>query len=223
MAKKTNKTSHVLNLITGGTTEPESESQQESSSAPQPAAQKPALAQPQEQPPQEQKKQPQEQKIVVVESGKDEKIAEDIRRQLLSEVGETEPALEDAKAVEEPEPPEENSVQAEQAEPVEPAEPEPEEVTERETYCMVNVMEEILSPEFVRSEMEKYGVCLCSRCQADVKALLLTRLQPKYVVVNKEAVPPLLSYYKNKYRVSLLANIIKTCMDVREHPRHDGK
>ena len=50
MAKKTNKTSHVLNLITGGTTEPEAEKQTSQ-----------AL--------------PSEQKVVVVDSAKEEQIS----------------------------------------------------------------------------------------------------------------------------------------------------
>ena len=71
--------------------------------------------------------------------------------------------------------------------------------------------------------MEKYGVCLCSRCQADVLALLLTRLPAKYIVANTTAISPLLSYYKNKFRVNLLTQTIKACTEVREHPRHERK
>ena len=112
-------------------------------------------------------------------------------------------------------------VQEEKADSEEKTEAEPEK--EELPYRMVNVMEEILSPEMVKEEMKKYGVCLCSRCQADVLALLLTRLPAKYIVANTPAIPPLLSYYKNKYRVNLLTQMIKACLDVRENPRHDRK
>lgn len=242
MAKKTNKTSHVLNLITGGTTEPEAEKQTSQ-----------AL--------------PSEQKVVVVDSAKEEQIAGDIRRQLLNEVGDQETELE--KHISEvPDQPEEaseipgskgsstgesiseesisegslsgervsdNSTLEESSgkEPVmetpalektdtapQNADAAPEEEI---PYRMINVMEEILSPEVVRAEMEKYGVCLCSRCQADVLALLLTRLPAKYIVANTTAISPLLSYYKNKFRVNLLTQTIKACTEVREHPRHERK
>lgn len=247
MAKKTNKTSHVLNLITGGTTDPEAEKQTSQAS-------------------------PSEQKVVVVEPAKEEQIAGDIRRQLLNEVGDQETELE--KHISEvPDQPEEaseipgskgsstgesiaeesisegslsgervsdNSTLEESSgkEPVvetpalktpalektdtapQNADAAPEEEI---PYRMINVMEEILSPEVVRAEMEKYGVCLCSRCQADVLALLLTRLPAKYIVANTTAISPLLSYYKNKFRVNLLTQTIKACTEVREHPRHERK
>lgn len=247
MAKKTNKTSHVLNLITGGTTEPEAEKQTSQ-----------AL--------------PSEQKVVVVDSAKEEQIAGDIRRQLLNEVGDQETELE--KHISEvPDQPEEaseipgsrgsstgesiseeslsegslsgervsdNSTLEESSgkEPVvetpalktpalektDTAPQNADAVPEEEIpYRMINVMEEILSPEVVRAEMEKYGVCLCSRCQADVLALLLTRLPAKYIVANTTAISPLLSYYKNKFRVNLLTQTIKACTEVREHPRHERK
>ncbi len=247
MAKKTNKTSHVLNLITGGTTEPEAEKQTSQ-----------AL--------------PSEQKVVVVDSAKEEQIAGDIRRQLLNEVGDQETELE--KHISEvPDQPEEASeipgsrgsstgesiseesiseesisegslsgervsdnstleessgkepvVETPALEKTDTAPQNADAVPEEEIpYRMINVMEEILSPEVVRAEMEKYGVCLCSRCQADVLALLLTRLPAKYIVANTTAISPLLSYYKNKFRVNLLTQTIKACTEVREHPRHERK
>ena len=90
-------------------------------------------------------------------------------------------------------------------------------------YRMANVMEEILNPDIIKREMEKYGGCMCSRCQADVLALVLTRLPSKYIVADKAAISPLLGYYRNKYRVNLLTQLIKACLDVKERPRHDRK
>ena len=209
MAKKTNKTSHVLNLITGGTTEPEAENQA-SQAAPTPQTSAP------------------DQKVMVVDSGTEEQIAEDIRKQLLLETGDpvSEPAVSSQSAPETAAPkivisentvsrasapktavsevpatstPASETLAAKKAEDVlqEPKAAKEEEIA----YRMVNVMEEILNPETVKAEMEKYGVCLCSRCQADVRALLLTRLPAKYIVVDNTSVSPLLSYYKNKFRV----------------------
>lgn len=201
MAKKTNKTSHVLNLITGGSTGAEEENQ---TSSP-------------------------EQKVMVVDSSEDDRIADGIRNQLLDELGEKQKVQEtsDSKKEEakqeEPALRDEQPIQEESVLKETQSEELPREAVEQETisYRMVNVMEEILSDDVVMAEMKKYGVCLCSRCQADVRALLLTRLPAKYVVVNVNAVSPLLSYYKNKFRVNILTQTIKACMDVKEHPRHE--
>lgn len=201
MAKKTNKTSHVLNLITGGSTGAEEENQ---TSSP-------------------------EQKVMVVDSSEDDRIADGIRNQLLDELGEKQKVQEtsDSKKEEakqeEPALRDEQPIQEESVLKETQSEELPREAVEQETisYRMVNVMEEILSDDVVMAEMKKYGVCLCSRCQADVRALLLTRLPAKYVVANVNAVSPLLSYYKNKFRVNILTQTIKACMDVKEHPRHE--
>lgn len=244
MARKTNKTSHVLNLITGGNTVSGETEAPEAAAAPKarPVSPEPSSA-------------AMEQKVVVVDSSEDEKISSDICRELLHELGETadgdvredaaekqQPNLPDSSAVfsgelqfKEPSEPQQDLPMfhgesqpaphsAALSEPLEVPQPaaQPESQTEaKPSYRMINVMEEILSTESVRAEMEKYGVCLCSRCQADVMALLLTRLPAKYIVADRTAVSPLLSYYKNKFRVSLLTQTVKACMDVREHPRHE--
>lgn len=91
----------------------------------------------------------------------------------------------------------------------------------QETYRMVNVMEQILGHTDLEKQMENYGVCMCSRCRADVKALILTRLPAKYVVVDESTVAPIIGYYENKFKVRILTEVIKSCMDVKENPRHD--
>ncbi len=96
------------------------------------------------------------------------------------------------------------------------AEQEPE-----EPHSMVNVMEQILKRTSVLKYMKEYEVCTCSRCRADVLALILTRLPAKYVVVDHTAVNPIISYYESKYRMRILTEMIKSCIDVRENPRHE--
>ena len=87
-------------------------------------------------------------------------------------------------------------------------------------YRVVNIMEEILTPELILDALKSNGTCTCSRCQADVKALMLTRLPPKYIVADNTAVPMLLTYYHNKFRVAVISQSIRACMDVKERPRH---
>ena len=88
-------------------------------------------------------------------------------------------------------------------------------------YHMVNVMEQILKRMNLKQYLKQYDVCMCSRCQADVMALILTRLPAKYVVVDESSTAPIIGFYESKFKVRILTEIIKACMDVKEHPRHD--
>ena len=218
MARKTNKTSHVLHQIMGANAEEGKGTPQAAAPAGRPPA---AVPLPQ---------------VEVVDSGEDARIAGEIREQLLREVEKEEAQAQTEKPAQDKAAPKtadaaETALQ-EQAEAAEnaaqdgaaqqsadaagtPAQTEP-----HHSYRMVNVMEELLDKETVRKEMEKYGVCQCSRCQADVRALLLTRLPAKYVVADETAVVPLLSYYRQRFRVPILTQTIKACQDVRRAPRH---
>lgn len=95
-----------------------------------------------------------------------------------------------------------------------------EEKAEEISYRMVNVMEQILSRQNLNRYMQQYGVCSCSRCRADVLALILTRLPAKYVVVDNSSVAPIIGYYEGKFKIRILTEIIKSCMDVKDSPRH---
>ena len=237
MAKKTNKTSHVLNLITGsqppvassGETQPSSsasgETQQEGSAAEEPVRVPSS-------------------NVTVVDPREEGKLAEEIQKNLIQEL-EKEQTEEQA---EQPGEQEEQSEEQPEEQPEEQTEEQPEEQTEEQTeqpktnagtpvqkepeqqeeqkqedgpsYRVVNIMEEILTPELILDALKSNDTCTCSRCQADVKALMLTRLPPKYIVADNTAVPMLLTYYHNKFRVAVLSQSIRACMDVKERPRH---
>ena len=237
MAKKTNKTSHVLNLITGsqppvassGETQPSSsasgETQQEGSAAEEPVRVPSA-------------------NVTVVDPREEGKLAEEIQKNLIQEL-EKEQTEEQA---EQPGEQEEQSEEQPEEQPEEQSEEQPEEQTEEQTeqpktnagtpvqkepeqqeeqkqedgpsYRVVNIMEEILTPELILDALKSNDTCTCSRCQADVKALMLTRLPPKYIVADNTTVPMLLTFYRNKFRVAVLSQSIRACMEVKEHPRH---
>ena len=231
MAKKTNKTSHVLNLITGsqppvtssGETQPPAqasgETQQKGSTAEEPVRVLSA-------------------NVTVVDPREEGKLAEEIQKNLIRELEkeQTEEQAEQPREQEEQseEQTEQPNEQAEQTqEQIEqpqtnagtPVQKEPEQQKEqkqedRPSYRVVNIMEEILTPELILDALKSNDTCTCSRCQADVKALMLTRLPPKYIVADNTAVPMLLTYYHNKFRVAVLSQSIRACMDVKEHPRH---
>ena len=217
MAKKTNKTSHVLNLITGSQppVAPSGETQQEGSAAEEPVRVPSA-------------------NVTVVDPREEGKLAEEIQKNLIREL-EKEQAEQPQEQAEQPqeqaEQPQEQAEQPqEQAEQPQanagtPVQKEPEQQEEQKqedgpSYRVVNVMEEILTPELILDALKSNDTCTCSRCQADVKALMLTRLPPKYIVADNTAVPMMLTYYCNKFRVAVLSQSIRACMKVKEHPRH---
>ncbi len=104
-----------------------------------------------------------------------------------------------------------------EAEGDEEAEPEPE---PKKNYRIVNVMERIMERKNLKADMEKYGVCTCSRCRADVLAFSLTNLPAKYVVVDENPEAPIIGFYENKLKVAILTEFMKACILVKEHPRH---
>ena len=83
----------------------------------------------------------------------------------------------------------------------------------------LNVMELL-----VEARMEKYvklfGLCDCPRCVADVRALALSRLPAKYVVLPGAAVRPMMSMYEAKFESTVIAQVIYACKAVMESPRH---
>ena len=233
MAKKTNKTSHVLNLITGsqppvassGETQPSSsasgETQQEGSAAEEPVRVPSA-------------------NVTVVDPREEGKLAEEIQKNLIQELEKEQteeqaeqPGEQEEQTEEQSEEQSEEQTEEQTEEQIEqpktnagtPVQKEPEQQEEQKqedgpSYRVVNIMEEILTPELILDALKSNDTCTCSRCQADVKALMLTRLPPKYIVADNTTVPMLLTFYRNKFRVAVLSQSMRACMEVKEHPRH---
>lgn len=83
----------------------------------------------------------------------------------------------------------------------------------------LNVME-ILVEERLEKYVKLFGLCDCPRCLADVRALALSRLPAKYVVLPAAAVTPMLSLYQAKFDSMVVAQVIQACKSVMESPRH---
>ena len=200
MAKKTNKTSHVLSLITGSQppVAPSGETQQEGSAAEEPVRVPSA-------------------NVTVVDPREEGKLAEEIQKNLIRELEKEQTEEQAEQTQEQTEQPQTNAGTPVQKEPEQQEEQKQE---DRPSYRVVNIMEEILTPELILDALKSNDTCTCSRCQADVKALMLTRLPPKYIVADNTTVPMLLTYYHNKFRVAVLSQSIRACMDVKERPRH---
>lgn len=86
-------------------------------------------------------------------------------------------------------------------------------------FVLVNLMEEIVKDKIIYY-MRQFEVCTCDRCIADTIALTLNGLQPKYMVTSPAAIPPLVSFYTNKYISDITVEATKACQVIKEHPRH---
>jgi competence protein ComFB len=83
----------------------------------------------------------------------------------------------------------------------------------------VNVMQ-VLVDENAEKYVKMFGLCECPHCMADVKALALNNLQPKYVVMENGHVVPRISVYEGRYQAAVTAQILRACTTVMEQPRH---
>ena len=215
MPKKTNKTSHVLSLLTNGA-DPEEISGQDLSGERNTKKQEKAGT---EAAPMDsvQKVSSSGDKMVVVVDDQEEnisnKIFDDLAKQLDNQ--EAQDRVQEAQ----------DRVQEAQDGGREPQdgwqEPRDGEHDSGQEECHIeNVMENIITRMDLKKYMEQYGVCRCSRCCADTKALILTRLPSKYVVVHEDSVAPMIGFYENKFKVRIFTEILKACLQVKEKPRH---
>lgn len=86
-------------------------------------------------------------------------------------------------------------------------------------FELVNVMEAILD-EFQTEFMEKLNMCTCHRCWLDTRALTLSSLSGKYVVLERDSIEPMLNFYNHRYRGTIMAQLTKACMAVMANPHH---
>lgn len=84
----------------------------------------------------------------------------------------------------------------------------------------VNVMEKLVEEKAMKY-IEMFGLCQCKRCIADVKALALNRLDPKYVVMRVGEEIPRISLYEGKFSPSVTAQLLSACKTVMERPHHN--
>lgn len=216
MAKKTNKTSHVLDLLTNGT------SQEAGSSPSRTAIPK---------------------KVTVVdENSRNNRLSEQLLSSLSEELGQEVPLEEETQAPAPQAAPAEEQASEPQAEqsPQPDKETVPAENTETNlqpqnsvsdlrnkfgdrdevNFHFLNVMEELLLQQDLEEILATHDVCTCKRCQADVCALALTSLPSKYVVISKTSLSPVLNFYENKFKIAMLTELNKACAIVRETPHH---
>ena len=235
---KGNKTTHVLNLLTApGEAAPapaEGDAEAPAQEAAQPAAPSRPLLPP----------------ILEVAQSNDDNLAQQIQQALEDELTAAAPPApqpEPAAPVEEPPAPqpapapapsggkmsqeEIEAMLAAAAAPVEesPApQPKPEpapapkqaEPNEDDDIIYVNVMQTLVE-EKAPGYIKKFGLCDCKHCLADVKALTLSNLVPKYVVLSKLDRIPMLTVYEGRYNSTIFAQLTRACKVVMDHPHHN--
>lgn len=94
----------------------------------------------------------------------------------------------------------------------------PEEILPDESR-FVNVMLPLVEEKLLKY-VRMFHLCKCPRCLADVKALALSHLPPKYVVLEGSTYTPMMSFYQAKFDSDITAQVIHACKQVMEAPRH---
>ena len=89
-----------------------------------------------------------------------------------------------------------------------------------EDVTYINVMQTLVEEKAPRY-IKMFGLCDCKRCQADVKALTLSNLVPKYVVLSSTDRIPMLTVYEGRFNSTVVAQLTRSCKIVMDSPRHD--
>ena len=88
-----------------------------------------------------------------------------------------------------------------------------------EDVTYINVMQTLVE-EKAGKYIKMFGLCTCKQCEADVKALTLSNLVPKYVVLSKQDRIPMLTVYEGRYNSTVTAQLTRSCKVVMDHPHH---
>ena len=83
----------------------------------------------------------------------------------------------------------------------------------------VNVMLPLVD-ETLERYVTLFHLCHCPRCFADAKALALSRLPAKYVVLSEGAFTPMMSLYRAKFDSMVTTQVVYACKQIMDAPRH---
>ncbi|WP_304508344.1 late competence development ComFB family protein [Anaerotignum sp.] len=86
-------------------------------------------------------------------------------------------------------------------------------------FHYVNVYEKLVL-ERLEEFQTMFDICTCPRCTADVIAIALTNLPAKYVVTDNPRIIPLLSFYREKFKTAVTAQLSNACVVVKQKPLH---
>ena len=147
------------------------------------------------------------------------KMSQDDIEKMLASMGA--PADEPTAPEPEPAPAPQPAAEEKPAAPVPPAaKAAPTPPAEDEDLAYINVMQ-ILVEEKAPRYIKMFGLCPCKHCQADVMALTLSNLVPKYVVLPKRDRIPMLTVYEGRFNSTIFAQLTRACKVVMDHPHHN--
>lgn len=90
---------------------------------------------------------------------------------------------------------------------------------EEKVFYYINVYESLVV-ERLEEFQRMFDVCTCPRCSADIIALALTNLPARYIVSDNKKTIPLLSFYREKFKTSIAAQLSNACIVVKQKPNH---
>lgn len=79
---------------------------------------------------------------------------------------------------------------------------------------------EVLVANKIDELVAKNDVCDCKRCKADITAIALNNLKPKYIVSEKGECYAKLSLFENQLSIDVISSITKGIDIVSKNPRH---
>ena len=200
-------------------TEPIPEPEPELEPIPEPASEPEPISQPESTPAPEAVSEPEPEPETILEPAPDPKPISEPEPQPAPEAAsepepEPEPIPEPAPEPE-PEPtPEPEPQPVPKPAPAAPPAPDPNELV------VMNVMEALVEEKAPRY-IKMFGLCSCKRCEADVKALTLTNVQPAYIVRRRAEAHAMLTVYESRYNSTIFAQLTRACKAVMDSPRHD--
>ncbi len=192
-----------------------SESEPEAETIPEPASKLEPIPEPEPQPAPEAASEPEPEAETIPEpASKPEPIPEPEPLPAPEAASESEPEAETIpEPASEPEP-------IPEPEPLPAPIPAPHPAPDPNDLVVINIMEALVEEKAPRY-IKMFGLCSCKRCEADVKALTLTNVQPAYIVRRRAEAHAMLTVYESRYNSTIFAQLTRACKAVMDSPRHD--
>lgn len=90
----------------------------------------------------------------------------------------------------------------------------------KDAYLSINMMEQAIDSKMLEL-MEKSGMCTCERCRADVRAIVLNSLPPKYVVTRVGEAMIRFELQTAQMQAVVVSEILLAVEKVKRNPRHN--
>lgn len=92
----------------------------------------------------------------------------------------------------------------------------------KKTYFSFNMMEQAVDLRLLEL-MKKSGMCACERCCADVRAIVLNSLPPKYVVTRVGEAMMQFELLTPQMQAVVVSEILIAIEKVKRNPRHNDQ